>query len=190
VEHISGSGIIDEAITVKGPRSVSGTNNVPHASNSQEFYFKYFLNRKKYPNVIVFTTPFNHAMYGNVNMYKKQILKLKTIMDRYIPRKTKVFFMPTFSEFPSKYKSDFAKKFKHLDRNRQLEGLLKSLYNVMEVDFLDNTSNRYGFVDIYGMSKSLSSWSQDGIHLNGKWHDIVMSMFWELFCNSLELDEF
>ncbi len=134
--------------------------------------------------------PLNHAMYAPIDKYSDQLKTLKTIMDKYIPRNTKVFFIPTFREFPSRYKETFANTYKSMDRNKRIQRLLGELYANMEEDFISDTSNRYGFLDLYNITSSLASWSEDGIHMKAVYYDAIMSLFWELYCNSLELGQF
>jgi hypothetical protein len=194
LEHLSGYSIIDTSITVEGVANITTKNakyvtDLPRAANNQEFFFKYFLKIHKYPDMIMFTMPFNHAK-GPVGKYRDEMMKLKVIMDKYIPRTTKVFFIPTFREFPAHYKEMVANNYRNIDRNKKIKRLIGELYLIMEEDFISDTSNRYGFLDLFHITSSLESWSTDGIHMQYKYYDAIMSIFWELYCNSLELGQF
>jgi hypothetical protein len=118
------------------------------------------------------------------------MIKLKAIMDKHIPRTTKVFFIPTFSEFPTNYKKELANNYRNFDRNKRIQCMIGELYLIMEEDLVSDTSNRYGFMDLFHITSSLESWSTDGIHMQYKYYDAIMSIFWELYCNSLELGQF
>ena len=185
LEHISQTQVIDEMVTIEG----NDTHSKWIATTSQEFYFKYFLNGR-YPDLLIVFLPFNHAARHSLDMNMDQIREFKRIIDKYLPMSTKVYFVPATSEFDEKYKKDSQReRIQGLHRNDRLEFLNRVLFGVMEDDFLDATSNRYGFVDVFTISKHLAAWSTDGIHMSSLWSRIEMSMLLELFCNSFTLDE-
>jgi hypothetical protein len=131
--------------------------------------------------------PFNHAMYATLEKYTEQLQQLRQIINSYIPHETRVFYVTTFSEFDNK-NVDKSKRFKRIDgllRSDRIEILNRALYGVIEDDLLNATSNKYGFLDVFPMSKSRESWNTDSQHMIPIWYETEMTMFLDLFCNSV-----
>ena len=64
--------------------------------------------------------------------------------------------------------------------------LNKALYGVIEDDLIDPATNRFGFLDLQRISKPRGEWVHDhGSHMDAMWYQTVMSMFWEIYCNSV-----
>ena len=185
-EHISWLYTIDATITI--PDNVTNSSSWS-APTSQEFYFKYFL-KGRYPDVMVLFMPFHHSPDFDLKLdvHIQQLKMLQILVNKYIPRTTRVFYIPTDNEVDKRYRKPYPRR-NGLRRNDLIDLLNKALYGILEADFLDARSGRYGFIDLFSISKERSNWSADGIHMEPKWYNLVMSMFWELFCNSVRNKE-
>ncbi|KAK2169844.1 hypothetical protein LSH36_6g00047 [Paralvinella palmiformis] len=64
------------------------------------------------------------------------------------------------------------------------------LYKELEYDLLNSTSRIYCFLDLFNISLGHDRWCTDGVHMVPVWHDSIISMFWQTYCNSIYLNAF
>jgi Pyruvate/2-oxoacid:ferredoxin oxidoreductase delta subunit len=194
-QHFPITMILETAVSVLVPFDLYKGHNYSlskyEADTSPEFFFKLYL-ENKYPDVMLIFLPFNHiATKHHLQKAPAEIKYFHALVKLYIPRTTKVFYMPAFSEFE-------AKKNEHW-RNRTVDGLsgLKRmdklnhiLHDVIKDDVTNASSGIYSFLDLVDMSRDRLSWSTDGVHMQPVWYKTVVSYFWEIFCNSLSGNNF
>ncbi|KAK2166061.1 hypothetical protein LSH36_43g08035 [Paralvinella palmiformis] len=156
------------------------------AQSSAEFYFKYYLDGR-YPDVLLVFLPLNHVKFLDARRVQLDIKTFHALLKMYIPRSTKVFYMPSFMEFERTRKNTFW-------NNKLVDGLLawqridrlnRILYDVIEEDLLNVSSGIYSFFDLIDMSKDRQRWSTDGVHMERVWYSSVIRSFWHVYCNSL-----
>ena len=162
-----------------------------YAQSSVEFFFKYYLSGR-YPDVMIVFLPFNHVKFIDLRRVRIDIVSFHALVKLYIPRSTKVFYMPSFAEFEEPRKGSFW-------MNKRVDGLLawqrinilnQILYDVIKDDLFNATSGIYSFLDLLDMSKDRLKWNRDGIHMNEQWYSSVIRNFWEVFCNSVLNNDF
>ena len=189
LEFLRLSRTIDQSVVI-AKDGVNDSNGYV-AGNSQEFYFKYYF-KHRYPNVLVIFPPFNHDKRAKLSENRDDLKRMKNIVDTYVPETTRIFFMPSFSEFENKRQDTpyFNMKFHGYTAARKISWLNHKLYETLENDLLRGTSNIYGFFDMFTISKSRDGWSTDGVHVKDVWYLNEMSMFLQLFCNRVEQSEF
>jgi hypothetical protein len=180
VEHVTLMHLIDTSIRIQTNKSELS------APTTQEFYLKhYFTNR--YPDVIIIFPPFNHMKFSSTSQNRRELKQFKFLVDKYVPSSTKIFYIPTFSEFENrrKDKTYFNKKYHGALAVPKILWLNHKLFQILERDLMNESSNIYGFFDMFSISKSRESWSTDGVHMISTWYQNEMSMFLDLFCNSV-----
>jgi hypothetical protein len=149
---------------------------------------KYFM-QGRYPDLLIIFLPFNHAFGRGLSYYIGQMKTFKGLVDKYVPRTTKVFLIPAFKEFSSRYTKLKDHRINTLQRFEAIWLLNHALFGVTESNLLSPDTNRYGFLDLFTISEPLIDWSTDGVHFEPIWYELIMSMFWELYCNSATYSE-
>ncbi|KAK2155394.1 hypothetical protein LSH36_241g02017 [Paralvinella palmiformis] len=185
LEFVSLSRSIDQTVTIEKYID-NNSSEYFAASSSQEFYFKYYF-KNRYPDIIVLFPPFNHDKRAKMSQNRNDTKRLKSILDDYVPRTTRIFYIPAFSEFENKRKGStyFNKKYHGYLAATKINWLNHKLYSMLEKDLLRGNGNVYGFLDVFTISKSRENWSTDGVHMKSVWYKNEMSMFLQLFCNSV-----
>jgi hypothetical protein len=193
-QHLPLTRIIETAVKVQVPFDLYRSKNTSSwiykykAETSAEFFFKIYL-QNKYPDVMLIFLPFNHI--HNLDISPAEMSYFHALVKLYIPRTTKVFYMPAFSEFDEAKKLYWKKKkFGALPGWQRIDKLNHIMYDVIKDDVMNASSGIYSFLDLVDMSRDRSSLSTDGVHMQYVWYDTVISYFWEIFCNSLSDDEF
>ena len=169
IEHVSQMAIIDTSIQLNASDWL--------ASTSQEFMLKYFL-AGRYPDVMILFLPFHHTVFEeDFHVALEQLRSFKALVDKHVPSRTKVFFLPAHNVWHKPGKPGKGEAIRRLNH---------ALYVMMESDMLQPGSNRYGFLDSLVLSKSRSDWTINwsGIHMTRVWYQTIMSMFWQTLCNS------
>ncbi|KAK2141317.1 hypothetical protein LSH36_1121g00024 [Paralvinella palmiformis] len=147
-----------------------------------------------YPDLFLIFMPFFHVKVEPLNTIRTRIRMFMRAIKRVVPQSAKIFYFNTYSEFESARRGK-SLPFRGLRYDNMLaaEKILKMndiLYSELEKDLLNTSSKTYGFIDLFNVSSDRASWSTDGIHMIAKWHDTIMSMFWQTYCNSFYLNEF
>ena len=145
------------------------------ASTTQELMLKYSI-KEISPDLLILFLPARQllAYMGEpLDAIIRQLELLKTLVDKYVPSNTKVFFLTISDKFTSIEMSEKLSRFNH------------ALYELTERDMLRPGSNRYGFVDLLSLSEPRDDWVADGTKMAEVWYQTMMSMFWETYCNSL-----
>ena len=194
VEHLPATMILPTSLRILIPAHRNNLNisiSKYFAQSSIEFFFKYYLDGR-YPDVLIVFLPFNHAKFINMERIRIDIETFHALLKMYIPRSTKVFYMPSFAEFEHSRKGDFWKD-KRVDGMlawQRIDILNGVLYDVIKGDLFNASSGIYSFFDLLDMSKDRGRWSKDGVHMEALWYSKIIRTFWEVFCNSVLSNDF
>jgi hypothetical protein len=192
-EHLSQTMILDNSLHIAYP-----TYNDAHsvmrtiwALTTQEVLLRYYIH-DHYPDLFVIFIPFMHAKHSTLlSRVPLEIAYFKGLVEEYIPKTTKVFYIVTHYEFILGEKPSWAD---HLFEGMSAAGIIqkmnRALYDVLKDDLADPASQIFGFYDMFKISSSRGNWSLDGVHMQHIYYDVVMDMFWQTFCNSVLLDQF
>ena len=168
IEYLSQKAIIGGSIKLN--------KSVFRVSSSQEFMLKYYL-EDRYPDLLLLFLPFHHCIHKTIDEYVDQLKLLKQLVDEHVPSSTKVFFLPAHHTIKPGY-------------TETMLPLNQALYSLLEEDMLNPETNRYGFLDLQRISKPMTQWVLDkSTHMDGMWYQTMMSMFWEIYCNSVAGNE-
>ena len=161
------------------------TSNKYKAETSPEFFFKLYMDGE-YPDVMLIFPPFNHM--GHLPSAAAEMRYFHALVKLYIPRTTKVFYMPAFCEFDesklAKYRNKILPGWKRIDRLNHI------MYDVIKDDVLNPTSGIYSFFDLVDWSRDKKLLTTDGVHMLPIWYDTIVSYFWEVYCNSVFSNDF
>ena len=194
IEHIAHTMILDHTLDIVYPFGEEGLR-VPDnvwVTTAQELIFRYYL-QDRYPDVFIVFLPFSHVKrHLLLHRLQMELKYFKSLIEEYIPRTTKVIYMPAYGEFEEARKSREWKNrlFENMLATEKIDKMNHVLYDVLESDLLDPKGRVYGFLDLIEASKDRKGWSTDGVHMAPVWYESVMSMFWETYCNSVLLNEF
>ena len=196
VEHLPMTLVVPTSLRVLVPVDMHRQANhslLSHqyfAQSSPEFFFKLYLS-EHYPDIMLVFLPLNHVKFLALKRVEADMKFFHSLVKLYIPRTTKVFYMPGFMEFEE------AKR-KTIWKNKTIDGLLawqrieklnNIMYDVIKDDVMNASSGIYSFFDLIDMSRDRSSWSTDGVHMKPIWYSTVMLHFWEMLCNGILLDK-
>ena len=91
--------------------------------------------------------------------------------------------MPSFAEFESRKPPVWANRRSHgLLASDKLDSFNRLLYAQLRHRLLDASSRHYAFLDLIRVSAERESWSLDGIHMDPKWYQLVMSYLLQVYC--------
>ena len=182
---------------------------LPYANGSRYVYFermehshmpntktsiKRLTSATGYPDLFLVFLPFFHIKRQPLKSLKTRIKIFLDEVKHVIPKSARIVYVNTYSEFES------ARRGKTLFLlNRRYENMLAAekilkmnhiLYQELEKDLLNASSRIHSFLDLFSISLGRDKWCIDGIHMLPVWHDSIMSMLWETYCNSVFLNQF
>ena len=192
-EHLAQTMILDNSLSLEFPSSDQAHQVMKDvwALTSQELLFRYYM-KNHYPDILLIFLPFVHAKHNiALSRLPAEVNYFKSLVDEYVPNSTKVFYIPAYSEFIHGKPAAWADRaFEGLSASSKINKMNGILYDILEKDFMNPESKRYGFFDMFDVSRSRSEWCIDGVHMLPIYYKIAMSMFWETYCNSVSLDQF
>ena len=148
--------------------------------------------KNRYPDVLIIFLPFNHGKYLPRKFVPNLIKQIVIRATQNAPVNSKIFFIPTFSEYESKrtVKYYINRRYQGLLATDAIDKLNHLLFRILKPDLLKPSGKVFSFVDLVQITRQLDQWSIDGVHMQPLWYQIEMSMFLETFCNSVQLDSF
>ena len=187
-EQAAVTSIVDDSIRVVHPAHI--LDSLPReAPTTQEFWLEFYL-KSHYPDLLLIFLPFSHAKHSSrLVQVKADITYFNSLIKTHVPPTTRVVYFPSFSEFEHA-------RTNLMYVNRTYGGMLaaekiykmnKILFEVLFNDITDLDSNIHGFLDLFEMSLTRASWSIDGIHMQDVWYNSVVSAFWQILCNSIDI---
>ena len=185
LESIASTNILDDSVQLQISNYTEVKPDIYWALTSQELVLRYFLNGR-YPDIFIIFLPFNHAKLMNSDRIKLDIKYFKGLVDMYIPKSTKIFYMTTPGEFEGRRKLKIWKrrKFEKMLATEKINKLNHVLYDAVEGDLLSD-GRTFGFYDLLEASRTRGNWSVDGVHMDDIWYERVNQRFWQTYCNSI-----
>ncbi len=195
VEHISTSAVIDTSLRLRVPRSRWQREHGGRygynvwAETFQEYLLRYYIKNKP-PDIFLMVPPFNHAKNINsIERTKVDLRFLRDLLDVFLPKESKIIWMPSFMEFESKRVNIPYWINATSDGNmlawEKLDQLNHVLYDVISDQLVGQSGRVIGFLDLIQASSSRESWCLDGVHLKSVWYDVMMSYLMELICGDI-----
>ena len=191
VEYIVMEFFLDTEVTTvrnrwqKNCRTNKVTKMCGQSNTNQEFIFGEYL-KGNYPDVILLFSPSHDKARGGLIKVRSDIEYLKMIINMYVPARTKLVWFSKISECqrmkPNIWKNvTYGEKIK---TNEQLVRLNRALFDVIQPEFTTADSKIVPFFDIHDMSLGVPHWSTDGMHRKPEWYDVVLSNWFQTFCQN------
>ncbi|KAK2147586.1 hypothetical protein LSH36_546g01062 [Paralvinella palmiformis] len=169
-QHVAMTMVMDDSIQLHVPdfRRGSGLLEDVFAITSQQFIFRYYL-ADDYPDVIIIFLPFNHAKRLALEITAAEIEYFHALAKYYLPTYTKIFYMPTPSEFErSRLASVWINR--TYDRGmlatEMIDELNQKLFHVLFDDLTTDSGRVFAFLDLLKISQDREDWSEDGVHMD------------------------
>jgi hypothetical protein len=167
----------------------SRSDVIPRADTSQEFLFRYYMPTNM-PTIIIVFMPLNHVkLESTVAAARIYVRYFRDIIQHYIPKTTKIIYIPQFAEFESAKLQHYANAtYDNKTATEFIHDLNQEIYLINEADFLH--SRALGFFDLLQLSMDKEEWTEDGIHMKTIWYTTVVDMLFNMICTSGKMQEF
>ena len=146
---------------------------------TQEFLFRDYLGKNGQPDVVIIVAPFLHEVRAKLERHGKAGLKgsirnLERILNKYLPRSTQVYWVPSHYIFGGS-----AAELEAVRRCNQ------DLYEVVNAEVGAEGNRMHGTLDQLSLSCPLVELSlrNDPVHMQPKWYEIIGKHLLELLCN-------
>ena len=144
----------------------------------------YFARENNYPDVILmFSNSHDKGTGKNLTKTRADMVALRDVIRRYVPRSTALYWFSQLSENDSKKRHEwqivlYENKY---TANEMLVRLNRAMYDILRDDFRKGRIRT--FFDLYAMTLAVPDWSLDGVHLKQDWYSYVLSYWFQTTCS-------
>lgn len=188
LEYIALYSLNDSSISLNS--SLTGPNSpkdhqFPHATTFGEYIFKVYF-KESCPDIVLLFVPFNHdVMNGNVTVIRQLLKDFMSLLEATCQTKSVVYWLTTPSENIQNKPEWFRDKlYEGMTTNEKIIMLNYLLYNFLEPQLLDPSSNTYGFFNHFELSRPKPDLNIDGVHLVQSWYVFIASALTYTFCGT------
>jgi hypothetical protein len=186
LEQIVATQILDDSLQLQFEQYPDVKVDELWALTSQELILRYFLG-DRYPDILVIFLPFNHAKLMHTRRVTLDVAFFKGLVELYVPRTTRVFYMTTAAEVEEKRRRPewINRTFENMLATEKIAHLNHVLYDMLEDLLVNDQSRTFGFYDLLEASREKPNWNVDGVHMKDVWYEQVWQRFWQTYCNSV-----
>ena len=178
LEQMALNYIIDQSMIVKKPFS----QEYP-AGTTQELLLRHYF-RGQMPDLLFIGVPFNHEIRFGRTLFDKGYLDLQyfsSLLDFYLPKSTKIVWVPNARLFPTKERLKFFPIQRGLTQIEQVNMLNVALFHVIKDKFMERDSNTFAYYDAIELTCQLEKFTDKaGVHYLPFYYETMIRILWQL----------
>lgn len=160
-----------------------GSSNITY----EEILFDSYLGNH-FPDFNLFFIPMNHLKKYSAANFRDHFEHSLSILKKRKPARSEVYLLPGTAEFesPRVPKSRYKyKRFFGLLALDQIHVLNQNMFSMLKRDIIEHTTSKiYSFLDLVNVTSSLVTLSNDGVHFQPVWYDVLIEAIMGVHCQN------